>query len=172
MNTPAYLVENIGLDVVSPVTNGDLRRSPAALLGVVSALFVDTAPRYKRRDITGDGAPETFCNVFVRDFCDAMGVRLPRPMRANDIISWLTEEHLRGDWSTVDEAAAVAAADAGKVVIAGWYNRNGGSGHLAVVLPSLGEPGVHIAQAGVTNFSRGKLASGFGTKPVTFWAHP
>lgn len=172
MTTPAYLVESIASDVVSPITNGDLRRSPAALLGVVSALFVDTAPRYKRRDVSGDGVPDTFCNVLVRDFCDAMGVRLPRPMRANDLISWLNEQTFFGTWRVVDEADACAAAELGKVVIAGWFNRNGGSGHLAVVLPSLGEDGTFIAQAGVTNFSRGKLASGFGSKPVTFFVHP
>ena len=172
MNVPDYIPANLALDVRSPITNGDMRRSPAALLGVISALFVEKAERYRRRDVDGDGTLNTTCNYFARDVCDALGVALPRPMRANGIIDWLqSEEGRRHEWKQVDKDDAMKSASEGRPVLACWYNRNGGSGHVAIVRPSLSGD-VEIAQAGLTSFERGRLVEGFGTKPVTFFSHP
>lgn len=146
-----------------------MNRSAALLLAIVFALFVEWALRYRKRDVTGDGKDETFCNFFVRDACDALGVPLPRPMRANELIQWFVTAP---GWELVDEHTAQAMAEQGQVVVACWFNHNGGPGHLALVVPSLGEPGTWVAQAGAVNFSRGPLASAFPGLPVTFFAHP
>lgn len=47
---------------------------------VLDAIFKVNAehPYYKARDITGDGIKETFCNWFVADVLDQLGIDLPR----------------------------------------------------------------------------------------------
>jgi hypothetical protein len=75
-------------------------------------------------------------------------------------------------WAMVSEHAAHGCAEEGMLAVVGYFNRNGGPGHVAVVVPSLDEPGTWVAQAGGRCFSRGLLASGFGSLPVSFWVHP
>ena len=82
------------------------------------------------------------------------------------------------DWETLgssgEEGASHIAqrmADEGQLVLVGWVNP-AGPGHLAVVVPSLDEDGVFIAQAGRVNFTRGTVAQGFGGRVVTYFAHP
>ena len=71
---------------------------------------------------------------------------------------------------TIDFAQGMA--DTGQLAIAVWTNPDGGPGHIAVLVPSLGEAGTWIAQAGFTNFTRGLLVKGFGNKQPLFYAHP
>lgn len=183
----------LGLD--SPgkrLTSTRENRDGQRLLSIVSEhLFrgsfghvVDGRPvgRYTRRDVTGDGVDETWCNVLVQDVCEAMSVNIPRRMRANELVKWLASPSAAAfDWevldASVDEAfdvdhVAQRMADEGQLVVAGWVNPTGGPGHVAIVIPSLDESGVWIAQAGSTNFTRGTLQAGFGGRAVHFFAHP
>lgn len=155
----------------SDASNRDARRL-LALVGQF-ALDLDTLhPRYGRRDVTGDGKDETWCNWFVRDVCAAMGAPVGGAL-ANDQVTWLSsfEARQRG-WAAVSEHAAHACAEEGMLVVVGWHSRGQGPGHVAIVVPSLDEPGTWIAQAGSRCFSRGLLAQGFGPRAVDFWAHP
>lgn len=170
--TPTWLDGDWRLPVHAPLQGTVAQRSPSLLEAIVAQHQVETAPRYQRRDVTGDGIPETFCNVFARDVCRALGAPLPEGMRANDLVAWLSGSIVCGTgWEPVTAHIAKAMANEGQVVLAGWFNRNGGSGHIAVVLPSSG-PTLEIAQAGRTNFARGPIARGFGDLTPSLFAHP
>ena len=173
----------LGLD--SPgkrvTTSTRMNRDAARLMAIVAEHLFRGFARYAKRDVTGDGIDETFCNLLVQDVCEAMGVTVPRNTRANALVQWLASPAAAAfDWevlSLATEAEADAAhvaqrmADEGQLVLAGWVNPSG-PGHIAVVIPSLDEPGVWIAQAGRTNFTRGTLQTGFGGRAVTYFAHP
>lgn len=134
---------------------------------------VETNPLYVRRDVTGDGVPETWCNLFVHHVAARMGCPLPPGLRANQQIEWLSgPEGRAAAWEQVAQHVAQRMADEGQLAIPGWFNRNGGSGHVGVVMPSLGEEGTFLAQAGRTNFTRERLQRGFGDLVPTFFAHP
>lgn len=155
-------------------------RDPTRLMAIIAEHHLRGHARYTPRDVTGDGVNETWCNLFVQDVSEAMSVMVPRQMRANQLVQWLAQDAAPFDWECLsletqsDEDAAHVAqamADQGQLALAGWVNP-AGPGHLAVVVPSLGEPGVWIAQAGRTNFTRAPLAQGFGGRIVTFFGHP
>lgn len=172
----------LGLD--SPgkrLTSTRDNRDATRLVSIIAEHFFRGHARYARRDVTGDGIDETFCNLLVQDVCEAMSVLVPRGIRANTLIAWLgdqAERRAETGWEVVDEHVAQAMADTGQLVVAGWVNETGGPGHVAIVIPSLedaGEPrsgDVFIAQAGRVNFTRGTLQQGFGGRGVTFYGHP
>lgn len=171
-----WLNANITVPVSPPVRGDATNRSAQRLLAIVGqfALDADVAnPRYGKRD--RDGVPETLetaCNALVRDCVRAMGLEVGGA-RANDQVEWLSSDAARQrGWGEVSEHAATGCAEEGLPVIVGWHSRGAGPGHVAMVVPSLGESGVWIAQAGARCFSRGLLASGFGGRAVTFWTHP
>lgn len=153
-------------------TSTPANRSPELLCDVLAEHQLRGHGRYRRRDVTGDGVPETFCNVHLVDVAEAMGVLLPRGLRANQLVLWLAAQGLQEGWEQVPEHAARAMADEGQLVAGAWFNRNGGPGHVAPLEPSLGEAGLWCSNVGATNFLRGTLAQAFGTLPVTFFAHP
>lgn len=169
-------VPDIGLPVEPPLKSDASNRSAQRLLALVGqfGLDLDTAhPRYGKRDLDGNPATlETTCNIFLRDLCVAMGAPV-QGARANDMVTWLSsfEARQRG-WAAVSEHAAHGCAEEGMLVVAGWHSRGQGPGHVAIVVPSLEEPGTWIAQAGSRCFSRGLLAQGFGQRAVDFYAHP
>jgi hypothetical protein len=170
MSGPSYVKEDIREDVRVPTMSS----FTALLLAVVAALCVEVSSRYLRRDVDHNGTVDTFCNFFVRDVLDQFGVRLPRPMRANQTIEWLASSEGRAQgWVSLgeDRVAAQRAVDVeGMLVVACWFSRGAEPGHVALVLPSLGEPGTWVAQAGGTNFSRGRLERAFGDRVVSFFA--
>lgn len=158
------------------ITSTPQNRSAARLALIVSGFRVETAERYKRRDVTGDGVPETFCNFFAADVCLAMGASIP-PVKANAQHEWLTA-CAKGTgpapgWEQTDAHTAQAMADQGCLAIASWANPiPAGHGHIAVLMPSLGEPGVWAAQAGAINFTRELLQRGFGSFTPDYFVHP
>lgn len=147
-------------------------RTPELLADIAAEHQFRGAARYRPRDITGDGVRETFCNVHSVDVAEAMGVLLPRGLRANQLMLWLSMEGIASGWELLTEHAARAMADEGQLVLAAWFSRNGGPGHIAPLVPSLGEPGVWISNVGGSNFLRGSVAQAFGDRPVTFFGHP
>jgi hypothetical protein len=124
-------------------------------------------PFYHRRDLNGDGIPETMCNFFVRDTCNDMSAPIPN-MRANDMICWLqsTLGHLEG-WRQGSLQTAKVAAGRGEVVIVAWFNEKGHPGHVALMCDGEG----NIAQAGRINFNKGSISKGFGELKVVFLIH-
>lgn len=153
-------------------------RSPELLMAILAEHQFRGFGRYRKRDVDNNGTLDTFCNVHTVDVAEAMGVILPRGLRANQIITWLTaspEARAHG-WEqlTGTDAAHVAQrmADEGQLAIGAWFNLNGGPGHLAPLEPSMGELGVWVSNVGASNFLRGRVEQAFGNVAVTYFVHP
>jgi hypothetical protein len=159
----------LGLESPGPrLRSTRLDRTPARLLAIIAEHHHRGFYRYTPRDVTGDGKSETWCNVFAQDVAEAMGAPLPRHMRANELLPWLAGSP---EWKAANAVDAMQAADRGELALGCWQNPKG-PGHVAVLVPSLGDQGVWLAQAGASNFTRGTLAQGFGVLPVSFFTHP
>lgn len=160
---------DISLDVDYPVTVNPARRSPAIVEAILELLGVEVSERYRKRDITGDGVDETFCNVFARDVLRCLGVRVPR-RRANEwALALVTGEPL---WFEVGPELARACANAGIPTIGIWRNPDvQRPGHVIVIRPTE-HLELRCAQAGRVNFSDGPVqASGLPPKSYRFYAH-
>jgi hypothetical protein len=180
--SPPWLPTTPWLPVTAPITGGTTSRSAAITESVVRQWAVETSPRYRPRPAIGGGA-DTYCNIFVCDVTTALGCAVPRwwqlgprleHLTANRQHDWLKRIGSEHGWSIPSEPlAAQRAVDAGRVAVAVWTNPNAGhSGHIAVVVPSRGEAGVWIAQAGARCFERAKLEAGFGSdKTPQFFIH-
>lgn len=167
-------------------------RSPEAMAEVCE-LLIDPEHNalYQRRDITGDGKDETFCNHVVHDATALLGCPVPKVL-AREQLAWLKGEgSATHGWRKVEPAVAIAEAARGCPVVVGWVNpelatdKNGKPkhdangnpiwkpSHVAMVRkPPPGESGVWITQAGAKNFNLAKLVQGFGSHaPLVFFAH-
>jgi hypothetical protein len=145
-----------------------LPRSPVALYDCIASFKVETAEKYRKRDVTGDGLPETFCNVFLADVTAALSAPVPLFL-ANAQVAWLKEMGKAKGWSMVDAHKAEVLVNEGYPVVAGWSNPRG-HGHVAIGCPS-NEPGMHVAQAGSSNFTCRPIERGFGHTPFLLFAH-
>lgn len=158
-------------------------RSSAALLKVVEQFHVETSERYRIRDTSGDGVPDTFCNIFASDVMGALDVALPHeidgfgdpaaPLKghelsANATVAWLRMHGPRFGWRAATELVAREAALAGRPAVVTYDPGPGRIGHIAVLVPG---PITTIAQAGRQNFSYGPLIKGFGSliPKCEFW---
>lgn len=168
----------LGLGTPGPrLTSNAQNRSGTRLMAIVAEHLYRGHARYAPRDVTGDGHPETWCNLFAQDVCEAMGIELPRHTQANELHAWLLREVGPGSftpphWERSDAHTGMAMAEQGCLALASWANPTGGSGHLAILVPSLGEPGVWCAQAGRICFTRELLQRGFGPIAPTVFVHP
>ncbi len=149
-------------------------RSRKHYLDAIASLRVESNPKYLRRDITGDGLPETFCNFFLTDATHLLGCPVPL-MLATAQIEWLESYAGRAEgWHECDESKAGHAAEAGHPTVAAWANPSGFHSHVALVVPKAdGAPGhgLHIAQAGRHNYANTELQRGFGTLLPRYWTH-
>jgi hypothetical protein len=173
MPLPAWLHADLNQPLKAPLTSTVQNRSPERLAFIVAQFHLETAERFRKRDTDGRPGDETFCNFAAVAMTTAMGAPLPQ-MRANAIALWLEGQAIdeASQWEEINEHTAQAMADEGQVAVAVWVNEAGGPGHIAVLVPSLGEPGTWIAQAGTSNFTRGLLIKGFGDKTPRFYGHP
>jgi hypothetical protein len=140
------------------------------LVDIVTQFQVETAKRYAAAD------GKTFCNIFVWDVTRALGCELPhwwlsKELSANGLSEWLKKQGEMHGWSRASELEARGAAEKGLPAIAIWVNPDGGSGHVAVLVPSADPTKTEIAQAGLANFSRGSLERGFGPRHASFHIH-
>jgi len=151
-------------------------RSATRLMAIVAEHLHRGHARYTPRDVTGDGIDETWCNLFAQDVAEAMGVQLPRNTRANDLHAWLAGPATHSAWSAWEKSDAhtgMAMAEQGCLAVAAWANPIAArSGHISVLVPSLGEPGVWSAQAGRVLFTRELLQRGFGAVAPDIFVHP
>jgi hypothetical protein len=171
--TPAWLHSDLAQPLKAPITSSVLNRSPERLAFLVAQFHLETAERFRKRDTDGKPGDETFCNFAAVAISTAMGVPLPQ-LRANALAVWLEGQALdtHSGWELMDAHVAQRMADEGQLALAVWTNPTGGPGHIAVLVPSLDEPGTWIAQAGLSNFTRGLLVRGFGDKVPLFYGHP
>lgn len=129
----------------------------------------------------------TWCNLFASRVMANLGVLLPfeiKPsvfLRVNEQAKWLrslaTNEGRSHGWRTcLDAPEAYDRANRGLPVVAIWEGPDDSHGHIVVLLPSFvlgaGKEGqIACAQAGRTNFPRGRLAQGFDSLPVRFYTN-
>ena len=153
--------------------NACLPRSAANLSDVVGRLDPATNPLWKRRDVTGDGKAETFCNQFLHAALELLECPLPAGQLAREQIAWLDSDVGKAHgWREMARGLAVAAANAGQPVVVGWTNPNPKApSHVALGIPTPFGEEFQIAQAGAENFNAGTLRRGFGNLPVRFWVH-
>lgn len=150
--------------------NACLPRSPAALKLVLESFHVETAEKYRKRDVTGDGLAETWCNRFLSDVTDALSCPVPF-LLANAQVAWLREIGPVKGWKMVDAHQAEILVNEGYPLVAGWSNPRG-HGHVGVGSPTpSGVSGLHLAQAGSTNFTCRPVSRGFGLTPYLLFAH-
>lgn len=122
---------------------------------------------------------KTFCNLAFNAYAAKLGFReFVHGGERKDFIAnemFLAMSSGRG-WKKVTARDAIAAAQAGKLVAAGWYNRargkgrdGRGPGHIAMVLGeySPGVPG--IAQAGRQTFSWAPVTR--NERPATYFVY-
>lgn len=153
--------------------NACLSRSAENLSDVVGRLSPATNPLWKKRDITGDGKPETFCNQFLEAALELLEAPVPPGLLARQQIDWLDSGAGReAGWREMSRGLALAAAKAGQPVVVGWRNTDfKSSSHVALAIPTPFGEEFQIAQAGRENFNAGALRRGFGVYPVRFWVH-
>jgi len=160
------------------VTLACLPRSPEALKTLVEKLDPARNPLWKKRDLTGDGVDETFCNQFLEAALELLEVPVPRGMLARAQIEWLASDVGQAHgWQEVKRGPAFTAANKGQPVVVAFVNpekRADGSwkpSHVALAVPTPVGSELLIAQAGLANFNSLPLSRGFGRKEVRFFTH-
>lgn len=145
--------------------------APPLVLQAVAAIDPEKNPALQRGAPPAPSPWDTWCNKFVALVTNWLGVGLPWGTwgtTANAQVEWLRKQ-LDGWTKLPSEAAAIAAALKGAVVVAGAIRP--GHGHIAIGLP-FQTVELQIAQAGASNFARGGLRRGFGrVDDVEFFAH-
>lgn len=165
------LVEMQGKLLNAPYTSTMGRRTAEYLNRVVAQFDVERSPRYKK-NTRSDGKPSTWCNLFLFDVLNAMGVGIPY-MRASAMQDWFAKEGKALGWELCTPMVAMYRASLGWPVVCTYKNPDPQrSGHVAIVVPSRGHPGLWIAQAGLENFSFGLESRSFGRLPVQYFSHP
>lgn len=162
------------------MTAACLPRSPEALTALVEKLDPERNPLWRKRDVTGDGIDETFCNQFLHDALELLEAPVPKGMLARQQVEWLASDVGKAHgWREVEREEAFHSANRGEVVVAGWLNpskRASGTyrpSHVALCIPTRFGLELQIAQAGGSNFNAGSLTRGFGHGvKVRFFHHP
>lgn len=178
------------LPCTPPMTSGTLVRSADVLDRIVLQFGLDDGKRWQKlvEKLAGDiTRVSTYCNVWLNDITRALGCEVPRwwlrgatlvELTANDQARWLSREGRRHGWRECTPLEAQARANMGHPAVATWINpevnpvtKRELSGHVALFVPDHGITGLWVAQAGLTNFSRGTLSSGFGSRNVLCFTH-
>lgn len=157
-----------------------LPTGPEKLRAVIKELDVAKNERYAKVWNEKRKRWDTWCNIFVTDVTDAMGVAPTHwmskdgspskiggevEMNANRLVRWLAEHGETYGWSEQDRLSAFDAAARGHLVLVVYDSGSDkSSGHVAVLLPE-----GTIAQAGARNFVGETIAAGFGALPIKFY---
>lgn len=163
------LAEPLGIIIFPPLVDSPASRS-ADLADQILDQFPLTAERYRARDVTGDGRPETFCNFFTRDYMRARGTHLPEGMTANRIWGWLHATQY--DFIQVPTAADMnALLAAGRPGFAIAPNPEG-PGHMVPCRRGGFHDNVLCNHVGGHNVPRITISQAFGplTAKVELWA--
>lgn len=131
-------------------------RTRGNLLAILDLLDVENNPAWKRRDVTGDGKPETFCNQAVEAACSKLGCPLPPGCLANTQLDWLeSDSGAAAGWVQINRNLAAHFAELGFPVIGGLKAL--GHGHVVMVVPAVGGTGLHTWQAGRRNHANASI---------------
>ena len=150
------------------MTTSTLRnRSAARLMLIVAEEHVETNPEF----VPGGGL--THCNAFAQRIATKMDVAIPLVL-ANQQHEYLMDASPKGaPWERTDAHTAQAMADQGCLAVASWVNPiEGAHGHIAILVPSMGEEGVWVAAAGAKNFTRTLIQHSFGVIAPDYFVHP
>lgn len=94
--------------------------------------YIISAPEFKKRDITGDGKDETFCNRAVRYVSVKMGCMDFSPEdSANSMVDVMADK-----WRKATAEEAIFHARNGGLAVAG--KKYSSHGHVAVIFPDFG----------------------------------
>jgi len=162
------------------ITSSPGGRSAGGLSRVIAQFQVATNPRYTQRD------SNTFCNIFLWDVTRALGCEIPHwvlngistppgigsELNAVGTVAWMRTYGNQNGWRKVTEGEARGAASQGYPAVV-LFAPPVGIGHVAVLQPTMSATTL-IAQAGVSNFEKKPLSSGFGTRKepvIEFWVH-
>jgi len=187
---PGTTNTNAARPVDAPLKGDPNHRTPEIYNNVINQFAVARNPRYAIRDSSGDGKPDTFCNIFVWDVTRAMGAEIPhwvdkrtgqpttvynysqsRELDANATMDWLRQHGAQYGWRQVSAEEAQRLANQGHPTMVGWKNPRG-IGHVAIVRPgNINERGPAIAQAGATNVNYAHVRDTFGNVPVEYWVN-
>lgn len=122
------------------------------------------------KDVTGDGKPETFCNLAVQHVCGRMGYEKFKGLVANQMIDFMRRSF---DWEKIEMSRAQELTNGGRLVLAGQQAQ--GHGHVAVIRPgvaefsgSWNEKAPKACNVGATSFIGKRLSFAFKQKPE-FW---
>jgi hypothetical protein len=178
VSIPAWLEQPPWMPVDAPIKGDEDNRSAHLLVDIAAQFDVLRAPRYAAKD------GRTWCKTYLWDVLSALGCgevaahwvdssgvpvkpKAPgsRETRANEVVMRLGRNLY--SWRAAEKLDAFQAAESGRPVVAGWFNKGAGSGHVALVLP-----GGTIAQAGATNLFGAPVSRGFGDLAVSFFVHP
>ena len=134
------------------MTNACLPRSGSNTLAELAELQVETNPAWQRRDVTGDGRPDTFCNQAVEASLERQGVPIPKGLLANEQADYFVSEKGRLDgWMEMTDHATVERLAREGFIVVGFL-KAAGHGHVVRIVPSAdGSPGLYTWQAGRTN---------------------
>ncbi|MDP1824896.1 MAG: hypothetical protein Q8L48_16690 [Archangium sp.] len=186
----AWRLDHPWLPLTPPMTSGTTSRSGVITDRIVAQFGLDTGKRWQKlvEQLAGGLTKvSTYCNIWLNDITRALGCEVPRwwlvgaelkQLSANDQVRWLQRDGRKHGWRECTPFEAQARANLGHVSVVGWINpevhpvtKRELSGHVALFVPDNGEAGLFIAQAGLTNFSRGTLTSGFGSRNVVCFTH-
>lgn len=174
MSAPAWLSPDISLVLSPPLVNTDTERDDRELVALVNQFDVEFAERYQIREIEGKRA--TFCNVYVSDLTHALCAPIPhwldgRWQLVGDNAEWLRKPE--NGWTPALPKAAQTLADTGHPSVVVYDPADKAHGHIALLVPSNGQNGVWITQAGARNYRRCPLMAGFGkfADSVQFFTH-
>lgn len=167
-----WLQEDPSLSVVPPLINNASSRSPQMLDEVVDQFDVESAARYRPRDVTGDGKKETWCNLYVSDLTAALCAPVPHWLGGKwqtvvDNVKWLRAGY--NGWRPTSSVEAQKAADAGYPAVAAWEPIGDTHGHIALLVPSHGHGGVWLTQAGARCYRRAPVLACFGSREPLLW---
>lgn len=169
------------------LTNKVGQRSAAKYEEILAQFPVDHA-RYTIRDTSGDGRPDTFCNIHSTDVSWALDAPIPhlvdmadrplfarqpgdRELSANATSEWLRKNGKAYGWEKVTAQVAQLHNLAGGPAFAVWRNPTGKSGHIAPLRPTpTGKP-QRIQNVGAVNFRDDVLTRAFGAYVPEYWIH-
>lgn len=166
-------------------TSDPSRRSPDLYDLCCRQFAVETDIRYQRgHDPTQP--KQTYCNIYLWDCTRALGCEIPhwvyldgrpapmghgnRELSANGTCEWLRVYGSTYGWQPADMLMVLTHVREGKPAVVTFENP-GGTGHVAMVLPTAITPPPHIAQAGASNFYDKPVGYGFGINPVKYYIH-
>lgn len=179
---------------VSPGIRGSAGNRSAALLDAVIDQFdVENSSRYTPHKYGSD----TYCNIFVWDVTNALGVEIPHyidaqtgepryypdvtgamELDANGVCSWLESSGAEYGWREVTAEAAQYYANQGYPAVTALKN-SAGAGHVQVVRPSRdggydSARGVTVAQSGGSNREYAYITSTLSAgslKNIKYYVH-